>query len=42
MGYEIKRVIPKIVNIMLVLILQSLGDVVVVNRNTFNEHKEFI
>ncbi|CCL12997.1 hypothetical protein QES_3903 [Clostridioides difficile CD149] len=42
MDYEIKRVIPKVVNTMLTLILQSLGDFVIVNRNTFNEHKEFI
>ncbi|HHO0102365.1 TPA: hypothetical protein ACRR23_004092 [Clostridioides difficile] len=42
MDYEIKRVIQKIVNTMLTLILQSLDDTVIVNRNTFNEHKEFI
>ncbi|CCK88986.1 conserved hypothetical protein [Clostridioides difficile E1] len=39
MDYKIKRVILKVVNTILTLILQSLDNAVVVNRNTFNEHK---
>ncbi|MCC0696665.1 winged helix-turn-helix transcriptional regulator [Clostridioides sp. ES-S-0048-02] len=42
MSYEIKRVITKIANTMMTLILQRLEDVVIVNRKKFNEHKELI
>ncbi|MGO1043073.1 hypothetical protein [Clostridioides sp. ZZV15-6598] len=42
MSYEIKRVITKIANTMMTLILQGLEDVVIVNRKKFNEHKELI
>ncbi|WP_255615864.1 hypothetical protein [Clostridioides sp. ES-S-0123-01] len=42
MSYEIKRVITKIANTMMTLILQGLEGVVIVNRKKFNEHKELI
>ncbi|UDN61920.1 winged helix-turn-helix transcriptional regulator [Clostridioides sp. ES-W-0016-02] len=42
MSYEVKRVIPKITNGMIIVILQVLEGVGIVNRKKFNEHEELI
>ncbi|MCC0670910.1 winged helix-turn-helix transcriptional regulator [Clostridioides sp. ES-S-0005-03] len=42
MSYEVKRVIPKITNGMMIVILQALEGVGIVNRKKFNEHEELI
>ncbi|MCC0641327.1 MULTISPECIES: winged helix-turn-helix transcriptional regulator [unclassified Clostridioides] len=42
MSYEVKRVIPKITNGMMIVILQVLESVGIVNRKKFNEHEELI